>query len=369
MMRRGVWCPEGAEINHEAALEVAGQSLEKPGCHDWKGWGEASWITGTPARDGADASYHLSSLYALSLGWGDIAKEFVASKDVPQSLRNFVNQWLGETWEIVERKQTWEELGNRLIISVPCGIVPAGYSLVTMGVDKQIDHYVYTVDAWKEGRTSHTLAYGTADTLDEIRENLLDKTFPRESGMPLKIQCTLVDGRFRPNDVYKFCAEMLGQQRAVYPAFGSPNALGAECRMVKLGKNTPMPNFPAVHVDTISTQDFLEQQLHTLKPGDRGATSLFNESLAYHQHFLEQLLNDAIVPTIDSNNYIKEIWQRINETLPNDFRDCKRLAYVAYLVATKGADLRPQKPESVTERKKPNRKFKFRRLNLRKRND
>src|SRR5690606_22013226 len=119
-------------------------------------------------------------------------------------------------------------------------------------------------------------------------------------------------------EVYKFCSRMFSKKRGVFPAFGSPNSLGVECRKVLLGKNTAMPGFPAVHVDTISTQDFLEQQLHTLRPGDRGSTSLYQGSLVEHQDFLEQLLNDAIVPTIDTNNYVKEVWQRINETMPND---------------------------------------------------
>lgn len=369
MMRRGMWCPEGCEIDHEKALEIAEASMLAPGSHDWKGWQTAAWIIGRPVRDGADASYQLSSLYALSLGWGDIAKEFVTSKDIPQALRNFVNQWLGETWEIVERKQTWEQLGQRIIVKTPRLVVPAGFSMLTLGVDKQVDHYVYCCEAWREGRTSHTLDYGIEDSLDEIGQKLLDARFAREDrGDPLSIQCTLIDGRYRPTDLYKFCSEQLAKKRAVFPSFGSNKPLGVECRKVRLGDNTSMPGFPVVHVDTISTQDFIDNQLHTLRPGDRGSTSLYQGSLRDHEDFLQQLLNDAILPKIDTKGYVTEEWNRIDETIPNDYRDAKRYAFVAYVVATRNADLRPIPAPSKAppQPKKPKKNFKFRRLDLRK---
>lgn len=353
MMRRGVWCPEGCEIDHAAAFELAESNIVGQSSHTWDGWRSASWITGKPARDGADSSYHLSSLYALSLGWGDIAKEFVVSKDVPQSLRNFVNQWLGETWEIVERKQTWEQLGSRIIVKVPRRVVPKGFAVVTAGVDKQQDHYVYTIDAWKEGRTSHTLQYGTCEDLDELRRLVIDMKFPHEDGGgSLHVSCALIDARFRPHDTYIFCRDFLKQGRAIYPCFGSGSSLNAMYRKVHLGKDSAMPGLPAVHVDTISTQDWLEKQLHSSRPGDSGSTSLYDGSLAEHQDFLVQLLNDGLVAKLDSQNYSKEVWQRIDESVPNDYRDAKRYAAVAFLVSLRGSKVRPRKP-SAPKKSKP----------------
>lgn len=355
MMRRGVWCPEGAEIDHDAAFEMADSGIVHGNVQGktWEGWRNASWITGTPARDGADASYHLSSLYALSLGWGDVAKEFVVSKDVPQSLRNFVNQWLGETWEIVERKQTWEELGERIIVKTPRRVVPEGFAMVTAGIDKQQDHYVYVVDAWKEGRTSHTLLYGTCGDLEELRRDVIDMKFPHaDGGKHLSVACALIDARFRPHDTYLFCKELLGKGRAVYPSFGSGSSLNAMYRKVALGKDSAMPGLPAIHVDTISTQDWLEKQLHDAIPGDSGATTLYNGSLADHQDFLVQLLNDGLVAKLDAQNYTKEVWQRIDESVPNDYRDAKRYAAVGFLVALRGSKVNPRKTKPEQKKKK-----------------
>jgi phage terminase large subunit GpA-like protein len=357
MMRRGVWCPEGCEIDHAAALKVAEQSLAEPGGHNWNGWRDAAWIIGTPARDGADASYHLSSLYALSLGWGDIAKEFVVSKDVPQSLRNFINQWLGETWEIVERKQTWEELGQRLIVKTPRRVVPEGFSVVTAGIDKQEDHYVYVVDAWKEGRTSHTLLYGVCEDLEEIRREVIDMKFPHaDGGKPLTASCVLIDSRFRPHDNYIFSMQYQRNGKAVYPCFGSPKPLGAIYVPSQFNAKSAMPNLWVIHVDTLGSQDWLDKQLHTARPGDPGSTSLYDGSLADHQDFLVQLLNDASVPKLDTANNTKEVWERVDPSVPNDYRDAKRYASVAFFVTVRGQKGKPRSKPVEQEDKKPTQK-------------
>lgn len=370
MMRRGVWVPEGCTVKHKTALKYTEKLIERPEAHRFEGWSKARWIGGTPLRDGQDYSSQLSSFYALSLGWGDQAAEFIKSRKVPQWLRNFVNQWAGDTWELIEKRQTWEELGQRIIVATPQYNVPAGFGLVTMGVDKQQEHYVIDVDAWKIGatRTSHTLHYGVYSTLEAVEKALLEKQFARADGGTLKILCSLIDGRYRPHSVYQFCLAMAKKRRAVFPAFGAPNQMGVECKKTTLGENTPMPGFPCVHVDVTATNDFIDRQLYTLRPGDPGSTSLYQGSLSEHQDYLEQLLNEALITQIDSNGYAKEVWNRIDENVPNDYRDAKRLAYVAMIVATRGAEvLEPgiQDPTARSDSEEPRRskkpKFNFRR--------
>lgn len=341
MMRNGVWCPEGCTVDAAKAREaVALHRAWASGagdCYEWAGWSKATWVVGHPARDGTDAGYQLSSLYALTLGWGDIAAEFVGCKDKPQDLRNFINQWLAETWEIISRKQTWEQLGERMIDrDLPRGIVPDWASLITVGADRQLEHFVYVVEAWGPGRSNATIHYGDADDLESIRDEVLIRKWKYADGGTLPVAFTLADSGFRPEGIYDFCRDCQRMGVNVGPCKGSSVALNADYRIATLGKDTSAPGQRLVHVDTIRTQGWIDKQLHSLKRGDVGAATLFNAPMAEHQDFLEQLLNEAAVIAHDAHNNDRENWERIDTGVPNDFRDCRRYAYAAMLIATRG---------------------------------
>jgi phage terminase large subunit GpA-like protein len=352
MMRHGVWVPEGCEVNHDLAMDAAtswfanifsddysGGDTRSP----WKGWDNAAWIHGSPARNSPDASYQLSSLYALSLGWGDIASEYVSCKNRPQYLRNFVNQWEGRTWEVVDRKQTWEQLGTKLIDNkIERFTVPAWASIVTVGVDRQKDHFVYVVDAWGPGRTHATIGYGEERWLDDVVNAVCARWYNFEDGGdPIRPVMTLVDSGFRPEGVYEGCRDAIAKGLNVLPCKGSNKSIDSDYKHVKLGKDTSMPGMILVHVDTIRTQAWIDKVLHVMDDDDPGRAWLHAGTLEEHQDFLEQLLNDASSIALDSTNNEREVWERIDTDMPNDFRDCRRYSYVAMLFATRGREIRP----------------------------
>lgn len=377
MMRRGVWIPEGADVDHDAALAIAERGITRQADvaaihsarardaefakltdgievaraefeesiarlrseYEWRGWDHAEWIVGQPHRNGPVASYQLGSLYALSLNWGDVARKFVTTKDRPALLRNFITQWLAETWEITERDETWETLGQRLITDTPRNVVPRGYSLLTIGIDKQLDFYVWVVDAWRppigdNPPASHTVAYGFVDEEDELDEVLARRFDHADGGEPLPIRYGLFDSGYRPKNVYAYCKKHRRHPQLL-PCKGSSTKLDSYFRKTKLGKNTSAPGQPLVLVDTVFTQDHLDRQLYEHTPAE-GGTTLFAAPLGEHQEFLEQVMNDAAVPELDKTNNVSEKWQRIDETLPNDLRDAKRYALVAMLALARG---------------------------------
>ena len=285
MMRRGVWCPEGCKINNERALAYAEECMVEPENHEWSGWSNACWVDGKPARDGGDASYQLSSHYALSLGWGDIAKEFLQSKDKTHEFRNFKNQWEGVTWERHERKQTWEELGGRLITSTKRGIVPVGMSLITIGVDKQGEFYVYDVEAWGPMQSSHTVAYGYADSAKELLE-VLNSKWACDNNEFLRASMVLIDSGFRPREVHEFIESSKDIGIPMRACRGASGALNAYYVKKKNGPKTSNPGKTVIWVDADMTQEWVEDQVYTLKQGDPGASSLYAGSLEEHQDYL-----------------------------------------------------------------------------------
>lgn len=350
MMRAGVWIPEGCGCDDEKARDAA-EAWREHGHPSWRGWSESPWITGEPIRDGRDASYQLSSLYSLQIGWGRYAAEFIDSKGNPENLRNFVNQWEGETWSRIKQATTWEELGNKLIDeSLPRFAVPNWASLITLGVDAQEDstRLPWVLVAWGPGRMHAVIAYGELEdrdvggvrvpALDAIEQELWNKTYTyADGGGSLRMKIGLIDSGNRPAGVYDFCAGRIKRGVNLWPCKGSSTALDSDYTIATLGRDTSMPGMKYIRVDTIRSQGWMERVLHTYEHGSPFAGSLHADQLAIHQDFLEQVLNDVAVTEADRSNNDRERWERQHKHIPNDFRDAWRYAYVAMLVETRGA--------------------------------
>jgi phage terminase large subunit GpA-like protein len=341
MMRSGVWVPEGCGCDDDKARAAVERNNASGGAL-WRGFSEdADWLIGKPVRDGEAYSSQLSSLYALSVTWGTLAKQMVRADLSPEKKRNWVNGWLAETYERGRRVQSWETLGEKLMAphDVGRGELPAGFRLLTAGVDKQESKYVVDVDAWAAGRTSHTVDYFEADDEEELLR-LLDEEYrvaadgtSRTDGQRLKISLSLLDSGFRPKDVHGLIDRAKKRGIRIVPCRGSTRSIGPGVMYEKrrLGKKTARPGAPYVLVDTGNTQDWIDRQLCDTKAGVRGGTSLFRAELGEHQDYLEQLLNEAPVD---------EAWQIVDENVPVDYRDAKRYAAVAMLLVTRGKEIK-----------------------------
>jgi phage terminase large subunit GpA-like protein len=337
MMRAGVWIPAGCGCDDEKAREATSTWLDR--VEHWDGWRASPWITGTPHYDGRDSGYQLSSLYALSLSWGDIAEKFVYCKANPQNLRNFVNQWLGETWQTEKRKATWDQVAERLVDnSIRRGVCPKWASIVTVGVDRQQDNrFPWVAIAWGPERRAAIVGYGEAESLEQIGREVL-RPWPNEDGGNGITPCwTLIDSGYRPSGVYEFCKT---QRLNVFPAKGSSTGLDSDYRESILGANTASPGMRLFLVDTIRSQLWADKVIHDNNPKEAGGLSIFSGSIFEHEDFVRELLNDAAIEQLDQRNNARENWERIETTRPNDKRDCLRYAYVAMLLATRGGAIR-----------------------------
>lgn len=331
MMWHGVWVPEGCGVDHDEAI----RARELPP-------DDRSWLTGTPAREGRTWGSQISVLYALFHDWGEIAQRWIEVQKRPQELRAYMNEDLAETWSMVKREHEWEELGKQIIVrNRQRREVPEWATLLTVGIDKQQDFYVFVTLAWGPGRQPAVIDYGEHDTLEDVQREAIDRQYQYRDDSTIQPCYTLVDSGFKPKGVYTFCIQCRKSGRNVWPCKGANSALTSDYKQNTLGKDTAMPGMVLCYVDTIRTQGWIEDVL--ANESDDGRLSLFDMPLWGHQDFLQQILNDGDMSDVDeAKGEVREKWERIDTTVPNDIRDCCRYGYVAMLIATRGKEIRPR---------------------------
>lgn len=322
-IRRGVWSPAGCEVDDDIALAVATGELAEP----WNGWRKCPWIKGSPLRDGDAASYQLSSFYALSLTWGDIAREFIESKDRPQLFRNFKNQWEGVTWTRKKSKSTPETVGDRLRGSTPRGTVPEWGLALSVAIDRQAGQgdrpfVVFGVVAHGLDDRAALIEYGIADTPDAIWGPIVERFYPHaDGGAPLKPCVAGIDSGWKTHETYLFCAAHPG----LLPLKGSTNDLGGRPYHIAPvdDSRTGVSGQLLLHVNTDYWETELQSRLEERSVDGSGCLVLCPEA-SRDPEFLEQLCNGILTDEIDSRGNAKTRWKKKDEHFPNDFRDVMR---------------------------------------------
>lgn len=324
MMTQGIWVPEGCKVDHDKAI----RARELPP-------DDKSYLIGEPVRKNNEWGSQISVFYAMFHGWGDIAADFLKAKPKKKTLQQWTNEDKAETWELVENKQTWEQLAESVITqdkSLTEGIVPDGAKFLTIAIDCQQSDYPYAVEAWSADDANHVVRRGRAQSLDELFESVVNQEYRTvTSGMKFKICMGLIDGGFKPKNSHEFSIKCRANNIHVLVCKGSKAALDYDYNFTELGEKTSAPGEQLVHVDTTRSQYHLESIL----ADPRGKFSVFHASKWEWHDYFEELLNDAAIEHIDSTNNVTERWERIDESMPNDHRDVKRYNWIAMRAVVK----------------------------------
>lgn len=332
MIRRGVWVPEACSVDDQAALAAAEQRLQ-PGklTEDdrWRGWKSSPWIRGNPVRDGEHQSYQLSSLYALSLAWGDIAAEFVDCCEKPQLLKNFVNGWLAETWEPRKGKSSPDKIVERIGTTRQDSLVPVWGRLLTVTVDRQAadgGFVKYVVQAHGEGDRSAVIHHGVTEQLEWVWEHVMRREYLHEDGgRKLNPHFSGVDSGWNTKATYEFCNAHPG----VIAIKGSDSDLGGQAyQLVTLGDGgkktrTGAVGQPLLHVNTDFWEEDLQHRLDERLANETGSLAL-SAAAAGDEEFVAELLNGVLTDAIDKRGNARLLWVKKIEAAPNDYRDAIR---------------------------------------------
>ena len=153
------------------------------------------------------AGFRLNGLYSVWVTMEEAVGEFLRAKKLPETLRVFVNTYLGETWE--DEGEKIDDLGlyeRREDYTFPNEVV-----LLTAGIDVQDDRIECEIVGWgleeETWSIDYHIIYGdpSAPNIWQELDLVLSKTYEKTDKTKLKIVSTCIDSGHHTNMVYQFC--------------------------------------------------------------------------------------------------------------------------------------------------------------------
>lgn len=271
--------------------------------------------------------FRLNTLYSPWVRFGEMAQEFLKSKDDPTKLMNFVNSWLGLPWKskasMVKSKQVLEKRTD-----LPSGICPKDTIMLTGGVDCQQGYFYWVIRAWQPGLRSQKIANGTAMTFDDLM-NIMNKMWPVYSGnkeqpigdKQMQVVLCAVDSGYNTEEIYDYCCTYYP---ITIPVKGMSTSLTGYFRRKSMAtkefgnKYTQGQNL--YEVDTNKYKDLIAYRI------GRGVDEpcSWNVDADTDAQYAEMITAEQKI-LVDG----KEVWRPISSARPNHYLDCEVYAACA----------------------------------------
>lgn len=182
MIARGVWCPEGYEV-------------------------QDGRVAGEPPRF-AHRGFWWNAIYSPFLTLSDIAAEHLLCEHDPEKRQNFTNSWLAELWNADAKKMRTSRM-DAVKAGYVRGEVPEADVVLTLGADVQQDHIWFVVRAWDATGRSWLIDWGRYDgrgqragDLAALRYGVLDRPWRGPQGRVISLVQGFIDTRHRGEDVF-----------------------------------------------------------------------------------------------------------------------------------------------------------------------
>lgn len=258
--------------------------------------------------------FRLSSLYSPWLTWGDIASQFLRSKDQPESLMNFVNSWLAEPW-VNKANRLRSDVVMEKQLAYSRGVIPADAQLITMGVDVQLDHFWWGIRAWGAHMTSWLVDYGRVETWADLERFLL-RDWPDSNGEIRNVNLCCIDSGFHPEEVYMFCANHFG---LAVPTKGSSRQLTTRYNISRLdkGQSRYAYSLNLYTFDTSQFKDFITGRL-SIEAGVPGSWNVYQ---GVDRRYCDMVCAEQKVEHQDKKGRITFTWEKISSHADNHMLD------------------------------------------------
>ena len=264
-------------------------------------------------------AFHINAIYSPWVRFGDVAKEFVKSKDYPDLLMNFINSWLAEPWEQTEVKMDSDVVLKRES-EYEEATVPDGTLLLTAGVDVQKHYFYYTIRAWGTGMTSWNVTHGMAETWDQI-EYIMNLPYYDLNGKAFQVNLACIDSGDQTDDVYEFC--VINQDWAV-PVKGSSSPLLSRYRASVIDKvGSKAIGMILYIVDGAQYKDMISARIQ--RPNGSGSWMVYK---GCDRDYAEQIVSEEKVIERKNGRNIS-VWKTKTSHADNHYLDCEVYAAAA----------------------------------------
>jgi phage terminase large subunit GpA-like protein len=279
---------------------------------------EAGSWRATSVCDPDTRGYHVSQLYSPWTSWRDLLRRHDAAEGVPEKLKVFVNCALGECWSPPAMEVPEAEVLMARAEPYLEGIVPQGAALLTAGVDCQPDRLEVEIVGWGRDYESWSVHYIilTGDITEPLvwsrLDELLARSWPHVSGMPMQLQAVCIDAGFLPAEVCAFTRHRHGQR--VYATKGLSSAFGKPIwpRRASWDKNRH-----AVYlISSDEAKVFTANRLRIEAPGP----GYLHFPVSRARDWFEQLVVEKLIVQKGQRRWTNPLRQR------NEATDCRALA-------------------------------------------
>lgn len=295
------------------------------------------------------AGFHISELYSPWSSWGDMAVAFLEAKSLPETLQQWINESLGETWEEQAEKIDAVGLGSR-IESYTAASLPPGVQLLTVGTDVQDDRLESHIYGWGADEEcwhiEHIVLRGDpgGQALWDEHDALLRKRYRTDDGRELLIESCCVDsGGHFTEQVYRYCLRRKRFRVWAIKGIGGPGRPGWPKKAGR-GKSVAVALW-LVGVDTIKA--LLYGRLKkVIAPGP----GYIHFDANVDDEYFAQLTSEVCVTRLSQGRRMQS-WKPKKMGIRQEALDCTVYAYAAML-GRGGAELlsvRARRPVKAVE--------------------
>lgn len=264
-------------------------------------------------------AFWINTLYSPFVRFSEVAREFLLSKDDPDTLQNFTNSWLAEPWEDTKLKTDSETVLERQT-DIPELEVPEWAKLLTGGVDVQENCVYWTIRAWGNYLTSQCIAHGQALSFAEV-ERAMNLLYSKRDGSQLAVQLALIDSGDNTDAVYDFCAS---NSDWALPSKGASHPMTTHFRLSAVNRTDSRAyGMKLVLIDTGKYKDMIAGRMR--KKNGSGSWMVYQ---GCDMEYAEQVTSEHKV-NVRSGNRVRQEWRLKSSHADNHYLDCEVYAMCA----------------------------------------